>query len=535
VKQVLRGPIALSAFLAAALLSPSARADAEAECRSQVPTRVIPGCTERLTTPNLTVPQRVAALQFRSWANTDIKAFEAAEADVNEIFKIEPNSAVGYGARGRLRHFLGNNDLALNDYNQSVALAQNKYVFLLNRGLFFIRTLNFEPARIDYEAAMVLDPKKAAPYLGRAKVHRHKNDEDAALKDLDTAVSVEPDQAPSYLDRGDLLLTMKQPRRALADFDKALALLKTSSRATRGRETALGMLSTDGSGGGTSPAPTQPAAPATAPAPPAKPAGPVTASPAPAPPAPPNAPTAPKPVQPASTPAAPTDALFQEALDLRKAKKAREALVIYDKILAADPENARAMLARATTFEDADEYRDAYKAYDVLKKSKATQDYKILAIEGMTRIFAKAGDHKAAVTEATEALKLNAKSDEALFWRGFSNVRLHRFTEAIVDFRKAEQNLRSASWEGYALAASGDYTNALARADGVTKANDKLALPYATRARVALAKGDVAKAEEENRRASQLATMPEVMNTAQLILLAKLMKQTDAPLAAKRD
>ncbi len=510
----------------------AALADAEVDCRTAAPARVVPACTERLTQPGLTPAQRINALLYRSWAHTDLKAFEAAEADVNEIFKVDPNSAIGYSARGRLRHFLGNNDLALSDYNQSVALAQNKYTFLLNRGLFFIRTANFEPARTDYEAAMALDPKKAAPYLGRARVYRQRNSDEAALKDLDMAVSLEPDQPTGYLDRGELLLAMKLPRRALADFDKALALAKNSTRATRGRETALGMLSTDG--GSTTGAPSQPTATApTSPPPataaPAKSDPPKTVQPA-------SAPVSPT-VSPPVSPAAPsqTEAQLQQAVDLRKTKKYRDALAIYDKVLASEPESFRAMLGRAAAFEEAEEYRDAFKGYEALKASKAPPEFKLSAFEGVTRVLAIVGDYRSAAANATEALKLNPKSDEALFWRGLSLVRQHRYAQAVADFRAAEQNLRSASWESYALAVLGDHANALTRADSVTKANDKMGLPFVTRARVALAKGDIAKAEDENRRASQLSTMPEVKTTAQLILLSKLLKPGDAPLPAKRN
>ncbi len=534
-------------------LTTTARADADGDCKSGVSARVIPGCTEHLKAPTLTVAQRVTALQYRSWAHTDLKAFEAAEADVNEIFKIEPNSATGYGARGRLRHFQGNNDLALNDYNQAVALAQNKYVYLLNRGLFFIRTLNFDPARVDYEAAMALDPKKAAPYLGRAKVFRHNNNEAGALKDLDTAVSVEPEQALAYLDRGELLLAIKQPKRAAADFDKALTLLKTSSRATRGRDSALAMLSTDGTGGGAAgpttpsapPAATQPAQPprppATAPPsaatpgaqPGTQPAQPVTAQPGATKPG-----TAPAtPATTAQTPAAQVDVLLKEALEFRRAGKTREALAIYDKILAADPEQYTAMLGGSAAFEEAAAYPQAYQGYQKLRGSKAPPDFILFAIEGIVRVAAKFGDYKAAIGEANNALKLNPKSGEALFWRGLSFLRLQRFPDAIADLQKVADTPdgRGLAWEAYALVANGDTAAGLAKAEAALKLNSKLAPAYVARARVALAKGDVATAQAENSRALQVAQIPEATYLQQMITINKLMKPTDAPLAAKRN
>jgi tetratricopeptide (TPR) repeat protein len=537
----------------------TALADADVECRSQVPARVVPGCTERLKATNLTTAQRVSALQFRSWANTDLKNFEAAEDDVKRIFEIEPNGSAAYSARGRLNHFQGNNEQAEKDYGQAITLSQNKYVPHLNRGLFFVRIANHDAARADYEEAAKLDPKKAAPYLGRARVFRNTKRDDAALRDLNTAASLEPELSQTYLDRGELHLAMQQPRLALLDFEKALAQLKTSSRATRGRESALAMLSATGEKNSETVQPATVVAPVqpTSPSLPSQPAAPTKAAPAQA--APLQAPSVPTkppttPAQPASpaaspsppvtaTPAkptaplvSPTDALLAEAMKLRDLNREKDALVIYDKILAAEPGNLRAMIGKASTLEDLGDFRDAYKLYEAVTKLKPPQPALVIAMEGLARIPARTGQHEEAVAMAGQVLKIEPNSEEALFWRAFANIRLGKPVEALRDLRRQDETrLRVAAWMSYALVSVGDVDKAKSLADLATKANAKWALPFVTRARVALAKGDISTAETELRGASELAKMPEITQTSQLILLTKLLQPTDKALVAKRN
>lgn len=229
--------------------------------------------------------------------------------------------------------------------------------------------------------------------------------------------------------------------------------------------------------------------------------------------------------------------MLKEALELRRAGKHRDAVAIYDKILAADPEQYTAMLGRAAAFEETDAYPPAYQGYEKLRKSKASAQMRLLATEGMMRVAAKFGDYRMAVTEANEALKLEPKSQEALFWRGFSLIRLQRYSAAIADLRQTSDapGGRGLAWEAFALVANGDYDNGVARADAALKVNDKLAAAYVARARVMLAKGDVASAEAENTRALQVARIPEATYTQQLITLNRLMKPTDGPLSVKRN
>lgn len=556
-----RAALPLALMLPVAIAFPAA-ADTDQDCRSQVPSRVIPACTELLKSTSLTVPRRVTYLSLRSWAHTDSKAFEAAEADVNEIFKVEPNSATGYGSRGRLRHFLGQNDLALNDYNQSVALSQNKYVPLLNRGLFFVRTSNFDAARVDYEAAMQLDKAKAAPLVGRAIAHRSKNNDEAALADLDAAARLEPNYSTTYMERGELLLRIKEPKRALTDFEKAIELAPSNPRGTRGKAAALAMLSSDGS----TPAPAVRLAPVATP-PPVRPPAPTTptiatpsAPPAAAPAAPPAATPAPQATpqtvsaQPVPPPAAApqssgaamspersaqVEALMKEAGELRKTEKWKDAVAVYDRIIALEPGYHPAHYLKGQSFEDGGGLKLAFEVYSRLRgDDKVPMQIRILAAEGSTRLLGRVGDYNDAIGAANIALRLSAGSKEALFWRGLSMYRLGRYTGAIEDFRKVgAETTRGAlvtGWEAMALVAQGDMAAGLDKAEAALKVNAKTTTAYVARARARLAKGDVDKADEDARQALQLAQLPEAVVTSQMIILHRLLKPTDAPLAVKR-
>ena len=547
-----RCTVALSAMALAVVSVGPASADTDGDCRSQLPTRVIPACTELLKSTELTVPRRVTYLSLRSWAHTDSKAFDAAEADVNEIFKIEPNSSTGYGSRGRLRHFLGQNDLAANDYNQSVALSQNKYVPLLNRGLFFVRTSNYDAARVDYEAAMQLDKTKAAPYVGRAIAFRNKNNDEAALSDLDTAARLEPTYSTTYMERGELLLRIKEPKRALTDFEKAMELAPSNPRGSRGKAAALAMLSTDGSTPTVAVPPALPPRPPTQ-APPQQQPPVTTAAPAPPRPQPPAPQTAS--AQPVSPPvtapqlpasamsperSAQVEALMKEAGDLRKGEKWPDAIQVYDKIIALEPSYHPAHYLKGLSLEDQGMLKPAFDIYSRLRgDDKIPLQIRIISAEGSARLLGRVGDYADAIGAANTALRLSDTSKEALFWRGLSQYRLGRYPGAVEDFRKVgAETSRGAivtGWEAMALVAHGDMAAGLEKAEAALKANTRVSTAYVARARARLAKGEIDKADEDNRQALQLAQLPEAVVTAQMIILHRLLKPTDTPLASKRN
>lgn len=228
-----------AALVAGMLWPQTAIADAESDCRSDQPARVVQACSDLLRASGRSVADRVGFFDRRSRAYIEQNAIGAAEADVAEIFKLDQNSPVAYFARGRLRQARAETTAALADFNESHLRAANKYEPLIERGRYFLRTSEFDKARADFEAALQLDATKAAPLVGRALARSGKGDTTGAMLDFELALRAEPFNIATYLERGEVRLKLGASRDAQADFERVLRQAPGHERATRGRAAAL--------------------------------------------------------------------------------------------------------------------------------------------------------------------------------------------------------------------------------------------------------------------------------------------------------
>ena len=79
-------------------------------------------------------------------------------------------------------------------------------------------------AIMEYERALMMDPKLADAYLNRGKAKRAGGDLDGALTDFDRAIKLNPNDAEAYFKRGRAFLIEGNAKFAIADFDKSISL-----------------------------------------------------------------------------------------------------------------------------------------------------------------------------------------------------------------------------------------------------------------------------------------------------------------------
>jgi tetratricopeptide (TPR) repeat protein len=95
----------------------------------------------------------------------------------NNLANLFLNRGVEYG-------YKGDNDRAIQDYDQAIRLDTNYVRALLNRGNSFFLAGNYDQAIADYEAVVRFNPKSAYGLYGRGMVKLKKGDDAGGNADI---------------------------------------------------------------------------------------------------------------------------------------------------------------------------------------------------------------------------------------------------------------------------------------------------------------------------------------------------------------
>src|ERR1043166_2903844 len=155
-------PVVCLLFLAA-----PARADDWDDCRSDVPDRLIAGCTG---------------------------VIQKAERPANDLAVAHRRRAIWYGRRGML-------DRAMEDVEAVVRLMPNSAEALADRALAHRQRGNLDGALADSEKAIELDPNSAVAHYQRGLVRQSKGENERAMADFDRSIALRPDFPGPYASR----------------------------------------------------------------------------------------------------------------------------------------------------------------------------------------------------------------------------------------------------------------------------------------------------------------------------------------------
>ena len=168
-----------------------AHAGAGQDCTSEIPARIISGCTELIKAGRITGVGLPAVFFNRG--------------------------------RGHLR--AGNYDLAIEDFGVQLHLGGPDIDAYLLRGSIFYKLGRFDRAIRDYNLGLKLHSRHPVLYAQRADAYVAKLNLDRALADYSRALELAPTRADIWTRRGDLLRQTGAFDRALSDYEKAIALV----------------------------------------------------------------------------------------------------------------------------------------------------------------------------------------------------------------------------------------------------------------------------------------------------------------------
>ncbi|HBR14922.1 MAG TPA: hypothetical protein DD723_05175 [Candidatus Omnitrophica bacterium] len=141
----------------------------------------------------------------------------------NDVVKKSPRKIRPYLNLARAVEKYGRYDLALDCYDQVIAMKPDNAVWYNNRGVIQVKLKQPQRALADYNQSLRLDPKYVAAYINRANLYADGKAYDLALADFETALRYKDDFHITFLNRGTVHARMGNYDLAIADYTRAVA------------------------------------------------------------------------------------------------------------------------------------------------------------------------------------------------------------------------------------------------------------------------------------------------------------------------
>ncbi|QQE63640.1 hypothetical protein GFS31_03080 [Leptolyngbya sp. BL0902] len=213
-------------------------------------------------------PHHAEALNYRAVAHFQLRNYYQATLDLNQALHHRPDYAEAYVNRGTLRHEMGDDQGAIDDYTAVLTLypalqdrAYNQTLVGLSlakldhtsredpsrnlrfrladlydsRGHLHAQMGDLAEANADYTLALRFNPRSGHLLANRGRVLSRQGQYQAALADFDAALALSTEDALVYCDRGYAHYFLGAWEQALADFNQALALNPDLAEAYLGR------------------------------------------------------------------------------------------------------------------------------------------------------------------------------------------------------------------------------------------------------------------------------------------------------------
>jgi tetratricopeptide (TPR) repeat protein/S1-C subfamily serine protease len=164
------------------------------------------------------------AYNNRGNAKSELGDNQGAIADFNQAIALNPKFSVTYNNRGNARSGLGDNQGAIADFNQAIALNSNLFIAYNNRGLNKVNSGDIESAIIDFSQAIKINPEYANAYNHRGAAKSMLRNHREAIIDFNRAITFKPNQIKTYLNRGLSKDKLGNRHEAIIDFNRAIAI-----------------------------------------------------------------------------------------------------------------------------------------------------------------------------------------------------------------------------------------------------------------------------------------------------------------------
>ncbi len=151
------------------------------------------------------------------WAGSD-SLLTLAMADFDRAIALDSSYARAWDGRGRVFHYQGKGDSAIESYSRAIDLAPDEVSYYESRALQYESSDQRNSAIDDYSLIIDLDSTKASAYESRAQLYIQAHDYPAAIQDFTSLIGLDSTQNAYYLNRADAYRANRQDELALRDY-----------------------------------------------------------------------------------------------------------------------------------------------------------------------------------------------------------------------------------------------------------------------------------------------------------------------------
>lgn len=187
-------------------------------------------------------PKLAVAYENRAVANRELGKYSDAINDLTQAITFAPANAKLYLLRGRAYLDGKNLNSAIKDFEKIIQTSErDAAVALAYRGLALARAGAQEEAMADFAAAIERDPRNAAAYANRAKVHLARGEPELGLPDIERALSLRPKASEILLVSAQVLEALGRRDEAIEGFRTVISVDPNSEEAWRSLKLLTGV------------------------------------------------------------------------------------------------------------------------------------------------------------------------------------------------------------------------------------------------------------------------------------------------------
>ncbi|MEO1529185.1 MAG: tetratricopeptide repeat protein [Planctomycetota bacterium] len=141
------------------------------------------------------MPDSIDPLLHRSFFFASVNKLELAMDDCNRVLRLEPESDVGHGLRGRIQQLNGDHEEAIESCTVAIEKGCRLPLVFLARAAAYASTDQLELARLDCDEAIEIDPENPAACHLRGMLSVQQGELDTAMEAFEKAREFAPDWA----------------------------------------------------------------------------------------------------------------------------------------------------------------------------------------------------------------------------------------------------------------------------------------------------------------------------------------------------
>ncbi len=162
---------------------------------------------------------------YRGLAKLMLEDYEGAETDCSMAIERNKFMTEAYKARGFARQNLGQDSLAICDYDMGLAYNPTDKYFLYYKAIAQTELKKYEGADSTFNTLLRAYPRFEDGIAARARMNLEKGDTVKALNDLEHAISLSKNLAMAYSLHAQIMADRKEWQKAAEDMDAVIKLL----------------------------------------------------------------------------------------------------------------------------------------------------------------------------------------------------------------------------------------------------------------------------------------------------------------------